>query len=497
LTARVSTSPYWPAEAADAPARQCGQSALELILRVTAVLGTTKDHRVRFDQFVFRELIYRQVTTFRGQRVIPLIRCLEQTQWLPRPELQRIQLTRLQELLRLARKSSAGYRRRLVDVPGTIRSLAALRDVPTLTKQQLRTEHAELQTSHPGILCVQKTTGGSTGEPVTLLKSRVAMAWELAATWRGYGWAKVGVGDRQARFWGIPLDSRNRMKAHLVDFVCHRRRFSAFDFEPSSFSDYERRLAKFRPDWFYGYASMLAEFARWYIQNGRTCAVRPRAIVTTSEVLASDDRSAIERAFQSRVFNEYGCGELGTVAHECPEGTLHINDEDMIVEILDGERTCDPGEKGELVVTELNNLALPLVRYRTGDFASFKGSPCRCGRSLAALDQLYGRAYDFVITPSGRKFHAEFLMYVFEEAQRHQIGIAQFQVQQERNDLLTARVVPATYGFTREMEAKLVDRIRRLLGNEMCVRVERVDHINREPSGKMRVIVGLEGAGTQ
>jgi len=450
---------------------------------------------VRFDQFVFRDVVYRQVTSLRGQHVMPLIRRLEKTQWLPQPQLRSMQLTRLQELLRAARKSSPGYRRRLVRLRDPIPTLAALQEVPTLTKQELRTEHAELQSSSPGLFCVQKTTGGSTGEPVTLLKSRVAMAWELAATWRGYGWAGVGVGDRQARFWGVPLDSRSRMKATLVDFVCHRRRFSAFDFDSRSFVAYERQLVNFEPDWLYGYVSMLAEFARWYIQNDRTCPVRPRAIVTTAEVLAADDRRAIERAFQSRVFNEYGCGELGTIAHECSEGELHTNDENMIVEILDGERACEPGEKGELVVTELNNLALPLVRYRTGDFASFKESPCRCGRSLATLDKLYGRAYDFVVSPTGRKFHAEFLMYVFEEAQRHRIGIAQFQVRQERSDLLTVRVVPASSGFTAGMEARLVDRIRELMGGEMHVRVERVGHINREPSGKMRVIVGLQAAG--
>jgi len=450
---------------------------------------------VRFDQFVFRELVYRPVTSLRGQHVMPLIRRLERTQWLPRPQLRSIQLTRLQELLRAARKSSPGYRRRLAQLRDPIPTLAALQEVPTLTKQELRSEHAELQSSSPGLFCVQKTTGGSTGEPVTLLKSRVAMAWELAATWRGYGWAGVGVGDRQARFWGVPLDSRDRLKAKLVDFTCHRRRFSAFDFDPEKFDAYERELVTFEPDWLYGYVSMLAEFARWYIQSDRTCPVRPRAIVTTSEVLATDDRRAIERAFHSKVFNEYGCGELGTIAHECSEGDFHINDENMIVEILDGERACEPGEKGELVVTELNNHALPLVRYRTGDFAAFKESPCSCGRSLATLDRLYGRAYDFVVSPTGRRFHAEFLMYVFEEAQRHRIGIAQFQVRQEQPDMLAVRVVPAPSGFTGEMEAKLIDRIRLLMGGEMRVRVERVARISREPSGKMRVIVGLQNAG--
>jgi phenylacetate-CoA ligase len=446
---------------------------------------------VRFDQFVFRDLIFRPVTWLRGQNVFTYLHRMDATQWLAPRQLADIQLLRLQALLRSARQVSPAYARRLAGLPERVASLDALRDAPTLSKQELRNEHAQLQSVRPGLLCVRKTTGGSTGEPVTLLKTRSAMAWELAATWRGYGWAGVGIGDSQARFWGVALDAKGRMKARLIDFVCHRRRYSAFDFNRQSFADYERRLLDFSPDWFYGYASMLAEFARWYAETGRTCPVQPRAIVTTSEVLSPDDRAIIAKSFRSRVFNEYGCGELGTIAHECPAGRLHTSDENMIVEILDGERPCRPGEKGEIVVTELNNLALPLVRYRTGDFGSLSEEACPCGRTLKVLDQVFGRAYDFIVSPSGRRFHAEFLMYIFEEAQRHEIGIAQFQVRQTSRDTLHVFAVPAPQGFKAEAQQKLVERIRTLLGEDMHIHVTLTDRIERERSGKMRVIVGL------
>lgn len=446
---------------------------------------------MRFDQFVFRELIYRPVTWLRGQDVFAYLRRMDATQWLPSSQLADIQLSRLQALLLSARRLSPAYARRLAGLPEKLTTLDALREAPTLSKQELRNEHAELQSVRPGILCVTKTTGGSTGEPVTLLKTRSAMAWELAATWRGYGWAGVGIGDKQARFWGVALDAKGRSTARLIDFVCHRRRYSAFNFNRQSFAEYERRLIDYSPDWFYGYASMLAEFARWYAGAGRACPVQPRAIITTSEVLSPDDRAIINKSFRSPVFDEYGCGELGTIAHECPAGKLHTSDENMIVEILDGDRPCRPGEKGEIVVTELNNLALPLVRYRTGDFGSFSEEPCSCGRTLKVLHQVFGRAYDFIVSPSGRRFHAEFLMYIFEEAQRHEIGIAQFQVRQTSRDTLHILVVPAPNGFKPEAQQMLVERIRTLLGEDMHIKVTRTDRIEREPSGKMRVIVGL------
>ena len=80
-----------------------------------------------------------------------------------------------------------------------------------------------------------------------------------------------------------------------------------------------------------------------------------------------------------------GCGELGTISHECEAGSMHLSGENMLVEILDGERVRGPGGIGEIVVTELNNCAMPLIRYRTGDFGALGAGTCECGCTLAVL----------------------------------------------------------------------------------------------------------------
>ena len=103
------------------------------------------------------------------------------------------------------------------------------------------------------------------------------MAWELAATWRGYAWAGVHIGDLQARFWGVPLSAAGQRNARLVDFVCHRRRFSAFNFDRNSFEQYDRALRQTPPDYFYGYVSMIAELARWYTDTGRRLDRPPKS----------------------------------------------------------------------------------------------------------------------------------------------------------------------------------------------------------------------------
>jgi phenylacetate-CoA ligase len=185
---------------------------------------------------------------------------------------------------------------------------------------------------------------------------------------------------------------------------------------------------------------------------------------------------------------------MGTIAHECDAGRLHINEENLIVEVLDGDRPCKPGEMGELVVTELHNTVMPLVRYRMGDFASLSATPCQCGRTLSVLEGIHGRAYDFVVRHDGKRFHGELLMYVFEEAKAHGLPIGQFQVTQRALDDFLVTIVPVP-GFDEAANtAAIAQRMRQFLGTDIRVDFQIVSTIAREKSGKMRVIVGLENA---
>lgn len=438
---------------------------------------------------MFRYLVYYPVVRARGQPVPAQLRKLLTTQYLEPSALAALQADKLRRLLEFARSRVPFYRRTLGPLAGAA-GLASLSDVPPVHKQQIQSEPASFLAQERLGPITRKTTGGSTGEPMTVHKTRQAMAWELAATWRGYSWAGVRIGDRQARFWGVPIEANARRRARLVDWVANRRRCSAFAFDDRALAAYTERLKRFDPTWFYGYVSMIHEYAEFLRRTGTASPFRLDAIVTTSEVLTSAQRRSIEEVFRTRVFDEYGSGELGTVAHECEHGSLHVSAENMIVEVLDGDRPCEPNRVGELVVTELNNGAMPLIRYRTGDFAAVSGTPCRCGRTLPVLENVYGRAYDALRNRHGRVFHAEFMMYIFEEAQRRNLGIRAFQVVQEAPGAFRIRVVAdARYGPA--TEAFVAQRIRDGFDAQACIRFERVDRIERLASGKKQLIVGM------
>lgn len=442
---------------------------------------------------LFKYLVYYPVVWLRGQWVPHYLRTLLETQYLPPAELEARQLANLNRMLVYAASTVPFHRDAFAKAgPPKISSIEDIRRLPFTTKAELKRQPRAFVSEENIRFLTKKTTGGSTGEPLTLVKTRQAMAWELAATWRGYSWAGIGIGDRQGRFWGVPITPKNKRRARLIDFVAHRRRCSAFAFDEQDLRRYTETLRTFQPAYFYGYVSMLEEYAKFFRRSGQSPPFALKCVITTSEVLTEHQRRLIEQVFTTRVFNEYGSGELGSIAHECEHGSLHLSAENMLVEVLDGDRRCNLGETGELVVTELNNIANPLIRYRTGDFASLAPGVCRCGRTLPVIENLYGRAYDTIRNSDGKLFHGEFMMYIFEEAQRRNLGIRAFQVIQESFDCFRVRIVPDT-GYGNQSEEFLIQQIQQRFDPRTKLQFEQVPQIERAPSGKMRLIVGMGG----
>jgi len=315
---------------------------------------------------------------------------------------------------------------------------------------------------------------------------------ELAATWRGYSWAGINIGDRQGRLWGIPHSRKDKFRAKLIDFMGHRKRCSAFAINDSVFAKYTTTLKKFKPDYLYGYLSMVEEYADYFQQNSKKPPFQVKAIFTTSEVLSEPQRKKIQEVFSAQVFNEYGSAELGTVAHECEHGALHCSEENVIVEILDKhDRPCSPGEVGELVITELNNKVMPLIRYRTNDFASWGAQDCLCGRSLRVIDKIYGRGWDFISNKDGRRFHPAYFLYVMEDAKLLNLGLRGFQIVQKSLDDLLIKIVPDT-GYGEATKQYISNRIFQGFSSTVSITFVEVEKIDRLPSGKRQLVVGLQ-----
>jgi phenylacetate-CoA ligase len=243
----------------------------------------------------------------------------------------------------------------------------------------------------------------------------------------------------------------------------------------------------------FGYPSALARIAGHARSRGVALdRLGVEVAFVTSEQLFDDQRAAIETAFACRVANGYGGRDFGFVAHECPDGRLHLSAEDIVVEIVDEAGRVQPqGTAGEVVVTHLRTPGFPFIRYRTGDVAVLDPAPCPCGRSLPVLAEVQGRTTDFVLATDGARVHALALIYVIRDTE----GIRQFRIIQEARDRLRLELVRDA-GFRSEQLAEIGRQFRRRLGETLAIDFAFVDAIAPGPSGKHKYVVNrMESAG--
>jgi phenylacetate-CoA ligase len=242
-----------------------------------------------------------------------------------------------------------------------------------------------------------------------------------------------------------------------------------------------RALAAFRPDVLAGYPDILARVAA--VAGG----ARPRLVVPGGEVLTPQMRQRIGEGFGASVRELYGSHEFKTIAWECRHtGLLHVTDDSVVLEVLDGTTPVGPGGTGEVVATALYSYAMPFVRYRLGDIVTRGPSPCPCGRPCSTIRAVQGRMLDYFPLPGGRLVHPYELPAVLRDAS----WIRQYRVIQERPDRIVVYLVPAERPAAGEVHA-LEEALARRLGPDVHVSVALVDDVPMEPSGKFRVFRSL------
>jgi phenylacetate-coenzyme A ligase PaaK-like adenylate-forming protein len=433
-------------------------------------------------------LFYYPTVSLKGERVFHYLDQYRQFQRNSTAEIEAYQLQHIQRIVKYALRHSDFYRR-IYNAAGVsdasdLRSILDFNKLPTVSKQDLINSHEEM-CAYPSRWSSTKTTGGSTGQPVRIKKNPDALARERAATWRAYEWAGIGPGDPQGRFWGVPHSQSNRSKAKIIDLIANRKRISAFNLTTESLFAYYQTLIKFRPKYLYGYVSAINALALHMQKHELPPIPGLISVITTSEILTPAIRSTIQNAMGVNVYNEYGCGEVGSIAHECEKGGMHIMSDNLYVQVDAPAETA-----GEIIVTDFFNTAMPLIRYRLGDFATLDTASCDCGRTLPQLKGIHGRAYDLIKTASGKQIHPEAVIYIFEDIQKASKAFMQFQAIQTAIDNVRVKIVPSP-AWSKEIENQLIALLQKNIDQNMTFSVELCEQIDREPSGKMRVVKSL------
>lgn len=343
----------------------------------------------KLEQFIYKYLLYYPTVLLKGVNVPKYLKEYKKSQYTSVLDQKLYQEDKLIEILTYAKNNIPYYAEILKNVDVT-KGLKVLLEIPILNKQIIRDNNKELINSNIKNV-VKKMSGGSTGVPINILKDAPAHARMLAAMWRGYSWAGVDIGHRRGHFWRI----KPGILVKILDVITNRRRYSSDTYNQTlDYPSFEKSLLKFQPTFVYGYSRSIHTFAK-HIKDKHLAFPNLKSVISTCGHLTDDTRKLLSETFKAKVFNEYGCGEFGPIAQECAHGSMHMSFENQIVEILDNDNNpCVPGEVGNIVVTELHNKAMPLIRYKIGDLAAvlpISNKLCDCGSSLPVMSEPKGR----------------------------------------------------------------------------------------------------------
>jgi phenylacetate-CoA ligase len=362
---------------------------------------------------------------------------------------------------------------------GPYRSFGSLQDFPVINKATIKAQYEAFRSdAFQGAHLHAMSTSGSTGTPFTILqdpdKRRRVLA-EMICFGRRAGYQ---VGDRYlfTRIW----NSHNRKPWHVA------LRENAVMFDISSMDDarLESLAALLRTDTniqcLLGYPSTLENLLRVLDRGGK--GPEPfhlRSIICVAERLAPHVRKALRARFKCTVVSRYSNQENGVFAQQCPDHEeYHLNTASYVFEFLklDEDLPAAPGDQARVVITDLFNHAMPMIRYDTGDVVTRQASAA-CGWSTETLSGIEGRRLDLIYDTRDQLVSPFALCSSFWPF----TGLKQYQFIQEAKG--TYRII-LNGAKDQYQDDEFIEMAKGIVGSDAAVSVAHVDQIPQLASGK-------------
>jgi len=401
----------------------------------------------------------------------------------PREIIEAFQAKRLEKLLQHAYQTTPYYRELFkTETPD-------ISHIPPLEKQDIREHLAKLcSTVFTAEQRIENATGGSTGTPLTFYQDRNYWNQRNLSVYYFDRWAGWKFGEPQLIIWGAPTDLEDdgHWKHRLGNFWRNQYWLNGFHLTDAAMLAMFEQMNQDLPQTILAYPSSLYQFATFLSDNGLFPKWKLKGIISSAEMLHPHYRALAEIIFKAKVYNRYGGREVGLIAMECAEGRMHINARDLYLEIDSPDPYTEPGE---ILITQLNNYAMPFIRYRIGDIGMLSAEPCPCGNDLPVLAELLGRSTATFRTRTGTLIHAGYFTRQFYGVK----GVEQFQIIQETLKHCVLKVV-VNRQWTEATRRSLVQCIQKALGGDVVVTVELVDYIPIPVSGKREYTISKVGA---
>ncbi|MGE0238909.1 MAG: phenylacetate--CoA ligase family protein [Parvibaculaceae bacterium] len=369
-----------------------------------------------------------------------------------------------------------------------VNSLERLRHIEPLSRRDAQTMgerfFARQVPRHHQPLGTAKTSG-STGEPVTVRKTAVNRLFWSALTLRDHLWNGRAFSLRMssiranvssytdAKDWGAP--ARNLFKTGAAQGIPIT----------TDIREQLRLLRRFRPELLIVYPNNLSAFVTIWEKEGFDLKTL-RHLKTIGETVRDDLRRRAKAVTGLAIEDNYSSQEVGPIAIQCPaSGLYHVMSEALIVEVLDEQwAPCREGEIGRVVVSDLLNLATPLIRYDIGDYAEV-GPPCSCGRGLPTLKRILGRERNLVQLPDGSRNWPLVGFHDYDTV----APIRQYQLIQHKIDEIEFKLV-ADQDLTPDQEERLIKIVQQSLNHPFKITITRSrDRLPVGPNGKLEEFI--------
>ncbi|MEZ7196690.1 phenylacetate--CoA ligase family protein [Pseudodesulfovibrio karagichevae] len=425
-----------------------------------------------------------------GEYSAAYVKEFERTQYLSAGEIRDLQFERLRKLIRESYEFCPFYKRRWDEHgfhPDRLKSLDDTHLIPMVSKHDVQRYADEMiRTDKTKDDLVRNMTGGSTGEPVVFYMDPERVTTRAASTIRHNRWAGVDVCTLKATVWGHPRDIRtlgeDLWDAFREKWIYRNVFLDTSSLDERKMMDFFETLNREKPGAFITYANSMYLFARFMEDRNLRFDYTPTSIISTAEILEDSRRAEIERIIGCPIYNRYGSRETSVIASECDRHDgMHVNAEALLLETVKDGKQVAPGELGEVVITDLLNYGMPLIRYRIRDVGTPVAGVCGCGRGLPRIKLSGGRVTDFLVTPSG-KIVSGASMTIFLTANAP--NVQRMQLYQARPEQVEFRIVKGD-GYASETDDYIRREARKYLGDEVEAVLKFVDEIEQPASGKL------------
>ena len=419
---------------------------------------------------------------------------LKRTQWLGQEEIVSLQEGRLKRLVNHA-YNHVPYYRNLFDKlklkPFDINNLNDLGKISFLSKTDVRDNlfFDLFSDNHKKKNLYKISTSGSTGEPFIIYVDREQLEYRFATSLRCLEWTGWKFGDKQVRLWHqtIGMTFIQTLKERLDALLMRRLFIPAYEMNEKSLKSFVDKIIRYNPILIDGYAESF-NFLAQYISRHNIPTFNPKAIMTSAQMLTDEVRNLIESKFGCKVFDKYGSREFSGIAYECKhQNGHHIMSESYIVEIIKDGRPAKPGEIGEVIITDLNNYSMPLIRYRIGDLAVAMDNSeiCECGRGLPRIGKIEGRTQAVIIGTNNTWLPGGFFGHFFKE---YDFIIRQYQVIQLKKDYIEIKIIKGKQ-FNHKVFKQILKKLKSIIGEKTKITPLFVDEIPMLKTGKRTAVI--------